>query len=321
MNYTCRVCANSSNNRPFQASEKMFGWGDVFPYFQCGKCGCLQIETVPEDIGRHYPPHYYSFHVQPIPQRGLRAFLAGRRDRAKLTKSRWIGAWLPRGRIVRPDLACLVRLPMFCEMRVLDVGCGRGQLLSVLHRAGFRNLLGVDPFLPADMEVVPGLTVRRQPLETVEGKFDLIMFHHVLEHIEDGRAVLSAARERLLAGGKILVRVPTADCIAWERYRENWVSVDAPRHFFLHTHGSFRLLAKQAGLNVDELWCDSTSFQFWASELYKKGIALTDQKGRYALPEEHFSSEQLAGFERKTLAVNAANRGDQFCAVLTPVAR
>lgn len=55
----------------------MFGFGGEFIYFQCGRCGCLQTKAVPADLSRYYPPHYYSFHLQAVPQRGLKARLAG----------------------------------------------------------------------------------------------------------------------------------------------------------------------------------------------------------------------------------------------------
>ena len=39
----------------------MFGTRERFAYFECSACGCLQIETVPADMARHYPDNYYSF--------------------------------------------------------------------------------------------------------------------------------------------------------------------------------------------------------------------------------------------------------------------
>jgi SAM-dependent methyltransferase len=216
-------------------------------------------------------------------------------------------------------VASLSRLPLRRDLRILDVGCGRGQLLSLLHRAGFRDLQGVDPFLPEDLEVLPGLVVRRQSLESLQEDFDLVMFHHVLEHIAEGGRALAAARARLRSGGRILVRIPTVDGAAWERYRENWVQLDAPRHFHLHSRASLELLAAQAGLAVRQCWCDSSAFQFWASELYRAGKPALGATGRPLRLEDHFTPAQLAAFERDTAALNASGRGDQLAVVLTPL--
>ena len=316
MNLTCHICANRDNNNAYLCHEKMFGFGDEFRYFQCGRCGCLQIAQVPENLSRYYPPHYYSFGMAPLPTRGLKSWLAARRDRARLT---WLGrlGLLGGWQEVRLDVASLGRVPLRADMRILDVGCGQGQLLSLLHRAGFRRLLGIDPYLADDLEVVPGLYVRKQVLKNLNESFDFIMLHHVFEHLEDGLEMLLSCRERLAPAGSILLRLPTVESTAWERYRDNWVQLDAPRHLFLHTRESLRLLTDRAGLRIRECWCDSTEFQFWASELYRRGIPHTDALGRVAQPQDHFSPAELAAFRREAVAANKAHRGDQLVVLLT----
>lgn len=56
----CRICS-SLDTRPVVAREMMFGLRERFVYLECRNCGCLQIAAYPEDIGRHYPSHYYAF--------------------------------------------------------------------------------------------------------------------------------------------------------------------------------------------------------------------------------------------------------------------
>ncbi len=317
---TCRICRNSAANKTFCFQEKMFGTGGELPYFQCAQCGCLQIAAVPDELSRYYPSTYYSFHLQPIPRHGIKAWLAGKRDLSAVTGKgllgRCVGKWIP----ARPDVACLGEVPLRRGMRILDVGCGKGQLLSILHRAGFRHLAGVDPFLPADFEVLPGLTVRKLALETVPDQFDLIMLHHVFEHVQDGRQMLAACRERLAAGGRLLLRIPVVDSAAWERYQENWVQLDAPRHLFLHTRSSLTNIAHQAGLKVISTRCDSSAFQFWASELYQRGVPLMDSGGQQQVLEAHFSKHQIKDFAKQAVVLNASNRGDQIVAILANAA-
>jgi SAM-dependent methyltransferase len=196
-------------------------------------------------------------------------------------------------------------------MRILDVGCGRGHLLRLLRRAGFPHLSGIDPYLSGDVEIEPGLTVHKRELRDVEGKYDLIMMHHVFEHLAfPGEALVAGAR-RLSPGGYLLLRFPTVESHAWETYRENWVQLDAPRHLFLHTRRSLQHLGKTAGLAVISCRCDSGSFQFWASELYQNGIPLVS-----ADPNHYFSKAQLNRFSRQARNLNALDRGDQCVAVL-----
>lgn len=39
----------------------MFGFRDEFTYFECSKCGCIQIIEIPRNMGKYYTPNYYSF--------------------------------------------------------------------------------------------------------------------------------------------------------------------------------------------------------------------------------------------------------------------
>ena len=61
----CRICGNAEDNRTFEVREMMFGTRETFTYFQCAKCGCLQMVEIPSDMSRYYPPEYYSFNLSP----------------------------------------------------------------------------------------------------------------------------------------------------------------------------------------------------------------------------------------------------------------
>jgi SAM-dependent methyltransferase len=313
----CRICGNVTGHAEFSCQEKMLGRGERFRYFQCRNCRCLQAAEVPPDLGRYYPPEYYSFNLESVRLRGWEAWRHGRRDYWMLTGKGWLGPRIAKARAPRPDVASLRRAGVTPKTRILDVGCGRGQLLGVLWRAGFHRVAGVDPFLGADHEITPGLRVRCCALPELAGQFDLIMMHHAFEHLVEPEAALSACRQRLGAWGRVLLRFPTVDSDAWERYRENWVDLDAPRHLFLHSRRSLELLAARCGFAVDDWWCDSDGFQFWASELYRKGVPLQDAKGVPVRPEDHFRPEVLRRFEEEAAALNARGRGDQVAVVLS----
>jgi hypothetical protein len=316
MNAACQICFSRANHARYRAREQMFGWGDEFDYLCCAECGCLQICRVPEDLPRFYPPTYYSFHSQSIPVHGVKAWLSAKRDAQAVTGRGFLGFLLNQLIPAGPDVRCLGGVPARKEMRILDVGCGSGHLLSVLHRAGVGQLEGIDPYVSGDAEIRPGLWVRKLVLDQVSGNFELIMLQHVFEHVALGRELLVAGRQHLSAKGKILLRFPTPESAVWERYRENWVGVDAPRHLFLHTRKSLGILAGQAGLVIERCWCDSSAFHFWASELYQKGLSLLDQTGRGRDPAQHFTKAQMKGFDQQARKANASGRGDQLVAVL-----
>jgi SAM-dependent methyltransferase len=316
MIHVCRICANSERNKTWACCEKMFGWGDEFTYLECARCGCLQLSEVPGDLSRYYPPNYYSFSLKPALTRGFRRRLAGLRDFSAATGTGMLGRFLGKLIPARADVASLGLVPVNGQSRILDLGCGSGELLSMLHRAGFRELTGVDPFIANDSEVLPGLRVQKKELREVQGEFDLIMLHHVFEHLEFPHQALSDYRDKLSRNGKILLRFPTVDSEAWEKYRENWVQLDAPRHLFLHSRKSMELIAKSAGLVVEKVWCDSDEFQFLGSEIYERGASLF---GDHQPGSRSFSPPEVRRYRKAAKLLNKINRGDQVAVVLAPI--
>ena len=310
MNMRCRICGAEAEHPRFEARERMFGWGDRFGYFQCGRCGCLQIDSVPADLARFYGNGYYAYGT-PAYRNPLTAWLSGRRDAWALWGHSPVGRWLHRKR-PRSDLLCLRRLQLKRSARVLDVGCGAGHFLYALRERGFVNLLGVDPFLASDIHYPNGLVIERKDVAAVQGEWDLVCFHHSFEHIPDQQATLASAARLLAPGGVCLLRLPIVPSVAWREYGVDWVQLDAPRHLYLHSEDSLRTLATQVGLRLDAVQHDSTAFQFWGSEQYRRGIALRDPRSLAQDPASTlFTAAELAAFERRAQAANAAQAGDQ----------
>jgi SAM-dependent methyltransferase len=162
--------------------------------------------------------------------------------------------------------------------RILDVGCGAGNLLRDLQYFGYRNLIGADPFIAGDLEYEGGLTIYKKELENMTGTYDLIMMHHSLEHMSVPGEILRSASRLLAPNGTIIVRLPLASSYAWRNYGVSWAQLDAPRHLFLHTHSSIRMLAKEAGLVVDRVDHEADDGTFWASEAYQRGVTMNDRR-------------------------------------------
>lgn len=170
---------------------------------------------------------------------------------------------------------------------------------------GYTHVLGVDPFIDGDIEYRGRLLVRHETLEHLEGQFDLIMFHHSLEHIGDQAGTMATVARMLASGGSCLIRVPTVSSLAWDEYQDRWVQLDAPRHLFLHSVESMRRLAASAGLRVDQVVHDSTRFQFEGSELYRRDIPLKD------FHLHRTSRLRALTYDARASRLNASGRGDQ----------
>lgn len=306
----CRICGNEKDNQTYEAREMMFGYKDVFRYFQCSKCKCLQIEEFPSNMSKYYPDTYYSY--QTISSRNkIKKFLSGLRDKYALSGKGLIGKLLY-AKYPRENLRSLSFLPVRKDTSILDVGCGGGALLYSLREIGMKNLLGVDPFIAKDIEYENGLRIQKKEIHDVEGKWDIVMFHHSFEHTSDPAKTLETASRLLTTNGYCVIRIPIASSYAWEHYRVNWVQLDAPRHLFLHSVESMNILADQAELDLCKVVYDSTSFQFWGSEQYINEIPLTDKRSYAQNPKTSiFSKREISTFAKRAKELNEREQGDQ----------
>ncbi|MGK7915830.1 MAG: class I SAM-dependent methyltransferase [Prochloraceae cyanobacterium] len=288
--YKCQVCGNSEHNKPFVAREMMFGLKEEFDYFECSNCGCLQIVEVPSNLGKYYPEEYYAS-TEKLPQLP------------------------PPIKLGEPVQHWLELAGVDLDSAILDVGSGRGHMLLELNKVGYSNLTGVDPFIEEDLHPQPGVTVLNRSLEQVEGAYDFIMLHHSFEHMPDPLSTLQQLYRLLKPNQLLLVRIPVAQSYAWKKYGVDWVQLDPPRHLFLYSEKSIRILAEKIGFSVEKIIYDSIGFQFYGSELYKQDKTLMGccQTLFHNPADFIFSKEELQEFEDQAEILNQKEEGDQAC--------
>jgi SAM-dependent methyltransferase len=300
----CRMCRNDTGNKQHIVPEMMFGTKVEFPYLECDGCGCLQLMRPPSDMALCYPQNYYAFQ-SPSRWSSLRNLLRGVKNRSYFGKASRL-AFLWDQRHPYSQLESLARLRPMRDARILDVGCGSGSFVLDLSSMGFKNVLGVDPFIARDIEHRGRVLIKKCSLDDLRGDdWDVIMFHHSFEHISDQHDTLRTVRRLLAPRGTCLIRIPVVSW-AWKHYGVNWVQIDAPRHFFLHTERSLRLLAEQSDLAVTSVHYDSTEFQFSGSELYARGVSFGSRESA-----TYFSRLTVHDFRVRARRLNQQGLGDQ----------
>lgn len=307
----CSVCSLKANHSIINAKEMMFGYKDYFNYFMCSNCECLQIEKIPENISTYYPDNYYSF--QKNKYQWIINYLRKKRDLHVFGKKNILGYILMK-RIGLPKYKkWLDKMEITQHKAILDVGCGAGNLLQEMADAGFNKLCGIDLFIKSEI-VKKGFSIYKKEIFDLTGKFDLVMMHHVFEHMDNPLKVLKKIYSLLNQNSYLLIRIPILSAIIWPLYKEDWVQLDAPRHFFLHSAKSIGILAEFAGFEVKLIEHDSTGFQFWGSIQYQNDIPLFSQKS-YLINKRKsiFSREEIKVFDKKAIELNTNKQGDQAC--------
>ena len=150
--------------------------------------------------------------------------------------------------------------------RLLDVGCGTGQVLAILERSGM-GVCGLDQHLEGlryarKRTKAPLVCFNATEMPFVE-EFDAITLCDVLEHVEDEQGLLQGCKKALRTGGFLLVTVP-ASMKLWSVFDE----LDG--HKRRYTKRELGSKIEQAGFRVELLqYFNSLLFPF--QYLYRKG--------------------------------------------------
>lgn len=303
----------------YMIRDLMYSSCDKYKYFQCSECQCLQIAEVPENIYDKYSSNYYSFSSDKIKkERNIIAkHLLNIRNRYSVFEKGIFGQILSK-LFPNDRLSFLAKIKLSFDSSILDVGCGSGIILHELKELGFKNILGIDPFIEKDITYENNLKIKKSNIATINGKWNVIIFNHSLEHISDPFTELKKAKALLADKGIIIIRTPLADSYAMKKYTVNWVQIDAPRHFHVFSVESIKNLSKKVGMVVLDAVYDSSPFQFWGSEQYMKEIPLFSERSYAVNPRKSiFFSKNIRAFEKQTLLLNKNKSGDQASFYLT----
>ncbi len=310
MNEVCRICGNERDNRVHKAREMGFGTREEFPYLECGRCGCVQLLQIPADMSRYYPPGYYSLQPHGV----LKTFVRRQWSAHAFGRSNPVGWLFSELFFVHRPMLAVRRINPEKTAGILDVGCGCGYLLQDLARLGFKNLTGADPFIAQDLVYQSGVKIFKKQIGQVPGQFDLIMLHHSFEHMANPADVLSQVAERLKQDGKVILGIPVASSYAWKRYGVNWVNLDAPRHFYLHTYKSIEFLCSAAGLRIDSIVQEGNDEQFWASEQFERDIPSNDPRSIGSTPVKRLLAwGRIRACKAKAEELNRQQEADLVC--------
>jgi len=231
---------------------------DRFRLVRCRRCGLryLNPRPVAEELARFYPEDY-----APFTRRGIAARV---RDWQR-----------------RRDVASLWRY-LGPPARVLDVGCGTGDLLRAIRDRGNPEVLGIEPSPQAvriarerwDLDVRQGdLHAVRLPTASV----DAVLLSHVIEHLPSPSATLAEITRVLRPGGALILWLPNAASWAARFWRENWIGYDVPRHLYAFTPATLGALLARHGFTVTEIrheWLGlewSWGLRLWARRRWGRG--------------------------------------------------
>lgn len=204
-----------------------------FSLVKCCKCGLIFLNPRPffEFIGTYYDDDYYEKKSGKRFNFIVEAFL----DFLRSFRIKFIYRFKKSGAI-------------------LDVGCGRGDLLAKVEKCGWE---------------VAGTQISANSVKTAkknygldifygdflksgfpEEHFDVVSFYYVLEHVHQPKAYLKKAKELLKSDGIMIIAIPDGDSFQAAFFRKNWLMLEPPRHLYMFNRKSLKRIFDALGLKI-----------------------------------------------------------------------
>jgi SAM-dependent methyltransferase len=136
--------------------------------------------------------------------------------------------------------------------RLLDVGCGKGELMVPASKT--YECVGLEPSpIAADYVRELGFEVIQATFEDAEvepGSFDVVTLDSVIEHVRSPVAVLKKINRILAPGGVVVMKTPKFGGLSYRRHGSAWNGFRHGYHTFLFTGDSLGGCMEAAGFEV-----------------------------------------------------------------------
>jgi SAM-dependent methyltransferase len=314
---SCDLCGSEKYQTLYSTKDRYFPINGSFQLVRCLKCGLLFLNPQPEleELERHYPTeHYYAY------RSGERATSIVNDEKLDWWRTLREALLKPMRKIF-PSLRSemekeLTQLgPIDGSIRILDVGCGTGDWLTVYQTFGAATY-GVEINAQACEEARKKghiMFCGELPEARFENEFfDIVRFHQSLEHVFSPHYHLLETHRVLKRGGKVWISVPNHNGVQARFFGRWFYAIESPRHLFGFNHQTISRYLNQTGFQMEHLHTHSLpggpcfSFEYWLNDHFEKSRPF--YYGQIRVKWWYIVAEPLFFFPR--LLINLFNFGE-----------
>ena len=143
--------------------------------------------------------------------------------------------------------------------RVLDIGCGTGDLLSAFENDGWK-INGVEPSDKARELAGRKISSKELLVSDIDAlsndpkdKYDVITMFHVLEHVPNLLEYVARLKQLLTKDGCLVIAVPNYKSYDAGYYKEFWAAYDVPRHLWHFSQESIQHIFEPFDFKVEHV--------------------------------------------------------------------
>lgn len=302
----CKVCHNVQDNKIHLVQERVLNNGKVFRYLECGRCkSWMMIDNV--ELSECYPSNYNPYEkesqngcIDKIRNKILFEIIIRLKHRVfpQVLQIEKFDILLKR--------MCGTRIKK--NARILDVGCANGIWLDEIYNMGWKNITGVDLYIPEEkMRHKKWRFVSGEIFDLYHEKYDFISLNHSFEHMENPLSVLKKINDLLTDNGLCMISIPLVGGDAYVEFKEYYCQLDAPRHLYVLSKKAMRYLCRKAGLHIEYISYDSNEGIYELSEGYRK----TNLSHGDLIRKPCISSRKREEYKKRAYQSNITGKGDQ----------
>jgi 2-polyprenyl-3-methyl-5-hydroxy-6-metoxy-1,4-benzoquinol methylase len=137
--------------------------------------------------------------------------------------------------------------------RILDIGAGTGDFLSVAKQNGWQAI-GVEPSDKAKgIAKNKGISFVEETSILEIHSFDVITMWHVLEHVPNLDNQIKELKRLLKPDGTLIIAVPNFKSFDAKHYGKFWAAYDVPIHFWHFSKTAIKLLFEKEEMKLEKV--------------------------------------------------------------------
>lgn len=230
----CPLCQSTEFTNELVATDYTTSH-ESFQIQKCTKCHFVFTNPRPsaEAIGKYYQSDSYISHTD-----GGKSIL----DKVYLMARNFTLRW-------KEQLV----LKQHAQGELLDVGCGTGEFINHMKKAGWQ-VTGMEPTEGPRAKASEKIQNRiYSSLQEINQSFDVITLWHVLEHVHDLNETVIKIKSLIKENGTIFIAVPNHESPDAKVYQSYWAAYDVPRHLWHFSKTTMKHLMTKQGLKVIDI--------------------------------------------------------------------
>ena len=241
--FTCSLCGGTQSRDCFPAYD-FDQSAEKFELVQCTNCGLALTRPAPEPatMDQYYPEAYYG---------------SGNRKFSGVIEFLTVLGSRLRARKILKEIAKAKSSER--TNKVLDVGCGRANLLRYLKDLGCECYGTERSKFPVESQTA-GITIFKGSVTEggfKDGFFDSVVIWHVLEHLHEPFSTLDEIARITRKGGVIAIAVPNFSSLQSSWFKSDWFHLDLPRHLYHFNVKNLGLALKNEGYSIHSVSTNS----------------------------------------------------------------